>query len=543
MPPLIVANASAFFGDRHSAPREMISGGRIDVLTGDYLAELTMALLHRQRMKGRPGYVPTFLTQLREIYAECLERKIKIVTNAGGLDPRGLAEAVTALGGRVAYVEGDDVREKFPDALTANVYLGAWGIREALERGADVVITGRVTDAALVIGPAAWRFGWSREHYDRLAGALIAGHVLECGAQATGGNYAFFEEVKTFRNIGFPIAELHEDGSFVVTKHPGTGGLVSVGTVTAQLLYEIPGARYPSPDVVARFDSIRLTQQGDDRVLVDGARGEPPPETAKVCVNTLGGFRNEMRMLVPTPRVEEKIAVLREMIAERVQANVQLEVQRTDREDPETNAAALAMLRVIAVGDAEHVGRAFSSAVVELATASIPGIALATPPGDAIAFAVLRSPTMPWADVHERLSVDGKTVTIPSPKGSPLVRDEHVDVDGRAPFPKGDRFGARSGDKGGDATLGVWARDPADFPFLRDHLGVARLRELLPELAPLKVERYPLPNLHAILFVVRGLLGDGVSSSTRIDPQAKSLGEWLRTRMISAAGRPPIATT
>ena len=539
---LIVANASAFFGDRLTAPREMIDGGPIDVLTGDYLAELTMALLQRQRSKGKPGYVPTFLRQAKDILAECLDRKIRIVTNAGGLDPHGLANELKKLGARVAIVDGDDVLPQFPGAITANAYLGAWGIREALARGADVVITGRVTDAALVIGPAAWRFDWSRDDYDRLAGALIAGHVLECGTQATGGNYSFFEEVPSFERIGFPIAEVHADGSFVVTKHPNTGGLVSVGTVTAQLLYEIAGPRYPSPDVVARFDSIEVTQEGPDRVLVRGARGEPPPETAKVCVHSFGGFRNEMRVLVPGPRVEQKIDVLRGMLKERVPAAVQWQLQRSDRDDPETNPELLATLRLIAIdSDGTRVGRVFSSAVVELATASIPGISLATPPSDGSPFAVLRTTTIPWSELHERLTLDDVVLEISSPSTAPLATDKSIDVDGRAPYPDGDRFGARSGDKGGDATLGVWARNDEDYAFLRDHLGIARLKELLPEASV--VERYPLPNLRAVLFVLRGLLGDGVSSSTRVDPQAKSLGEWLRARLISAGARPRGATT
>lgn len=558
---LVVGNASALFGDRFSAPSEVVRGGPIDVLTGDYLAELTMALLHRLRMKGKPGFVPVFVRQVEDVLAECLERNIKIVSNAGGLDPRGLAaqlEAVVKKRGlrtRVAFVEGDDVSARFPDAITANAYLGSWGIREALRRGADIVVTGRVTDAALVIGPCAWRFEWARDDYDRLAGALVAGHILECGTQATGGNYAFFREVKSFANIGFPLAELHADGSFVVTKHPGTGGLVSVGTVTAQVLYEIEGVRYPSPDVIARFDTIELAQEGEDRVRVRGVRGEPPPETAKICRNTFGGFRNEMRMMVPAPDIAEKVEVIRAMIAERIATPERLDLQllRTDREDPETNVDALATLRVIAMDrDGEKIGRTFSSAIVELATASVPGLSLTTPPGDATPFAVLRSTTLPWSEVHERVVVDGHTIELEAPKAAPRVRDISVDVPlselkqtQRVRF--GDLFGARSGDKGGDATLGVWARDDAAYAFLHDHFGVARLTALLPELSAHAIERYPLPNLRAVLFVIRGLLGEGVASSTRVDPQAKSLGEWLRSRTIevpiSAAGHPPRATT
>ena len=268
-----IANCSGFYGDRLSAAREMVEGGPIDVLTGDYLAELTMAILYRSRVK-RPelGYATTFLTQMEQVLGRCLEKKIRVVVNAGGLNPKGCAEALgkiaetLGLKPRIAYLTGDDVLDRLQawqhqglalahldkgmplsalkaPVLTANAYLGGWGIAEALARGADVVITGRVTDASLVVGPAAWRFGWGRDDWDRLASAVVAGHILECGAQCTGGNYAFFQEVPTYTKIGFPLAEMEADGSFVVTKHAGTGGLVSVGTVTAQLLYEIDAPR------------------------------------------------------------------------------------------------------------------------------------------------------------------------------------------------------------------------------------------------------------------------------------------------------------
>ncbi|MBY8851302.1 DUF1446 domain-containing protein, partial [Saccharothrix sp. MB29] len=241
-----VGNASGFYGDRFSAVREMLRGGRLDVLTGDYLAELTMLILGRDRAKDPAlGYARTFLRQLEDNLGEALERGVKIVSNAGGLNPEGLAAAIDGLGtgAKVAYVTGDDVRSDFPDALTANAYLGAWGIAEALKAGADVVVTGRVTDASLVVGPAAAHFGWDRDDWDRLAGATVAGHVLECGAQATGGNYPFFTEIDATRP-GFPIAEIGADGSALITKHDGTGGAVTVDTVTAQLLYEIGDPAY-----------------------------------------------------------------------------------------------------------------------------------------------------------------------------------------------------------------------------------------------------------------------------------------------------------
>ena len=262
-----IGNCSGFYGDRHSAMREMLTGGDLDFLTGDYLAELTMLILGRDRMKNPDhGYAKTFLTQLEECLGLAREKNVRIVTNAGGLNPAGLADAVRALADRlgvtvnVAHVEGDDLLDRAVELglgkpLTANAYLGAWGIVDCLAGGADIVVTGRVTDASVIVGPAAAHFGWGRTDYDQLAGAVVAGHIIECGAQATGGNYAFFTEVADLSYPGFPLAEIHADGSSVITKHAGTGGQVSVGTVTAQLLYEITGARYANPDVTARMDS------------------------------------------------------------------------------------------------------------------------------------------------------------------------------------------------------------------------------------------------------------------------------------------------
>lgn len=284
---LRIGNASGFYGDRFDALREMLTGGELDVLTGDYLAELTMLILGRDRLKDpSAGYARTFLRQLEESLGLAHERGVKLVTNAGGLNPAGLADRVRDLADRlgipvrVAHVEGDDLTAQHPGSLAAHAYLGGFGIAACLREGADIVVTGRVTDAALVTGPAAAHFRWGPREYDRLAGAVVAGHVLECGTQATGGNYSFFQEGDV-RRPGFPLAELHEDGTAVITKHPGTGGFVDVGTVTAQLLYETGGARYAGPDVTARLDTVRLTQDGPDRVRIDGVHGEPPPPPSR----------------------------------------------------------------------------------------------------------------------------------------------------------------------------------------------------------------------------------------------------------------------
>src|SRR5450759_35498 len=346
-PPVRIANCSGFYGDRVAAAREMLAGP-IDVLTGDYLAELTMLILWKARRKdpGR-GYAVTFLRQMEEVLGTCLERRVKVVANAGGLNPAGLAGQLTALAARlglparIAYITGDDLAPAIGDlqaagheltnldtglplaqadlpVVTANAYLGGWGIAAALEAGADIVICPRVTDASLVTGPAAWWHGWRRDDWDALAGAVVAGHIIECGPQATGGNYSFLTEITDRRYPGFPIAEVAADGGCVITKHPGTGGLVSVGTVTAQLLYEIGGPRYLNPDVTARFDTIRLSQQGADRVLVAGTRGEPPPADLKVSLNYAGGYRNTMVLVIEGLDIAAKAELAEQAIWARI---------------------------------------------------------------------------------------------------------------------------------------------------------------------------------------------------------------------------------
>jgi hypothetical protein len=548
-----IGNASGFYGDRFTAVREMLTGGPLDVLTGDYLAELTMLILGRDRLKDPDrGYAKTFLRQLDENLGLAKDKGVKIVTNAGGLNPAGLAGAIRDLATRlgldiaVAYVDGDDLLSRVDDLglgkpLTANAYLGAWGIAECLGAGADVVVTGRVTDASLVVGPAAAHFGWRREDYDALAGAVVAGHVIECGAQATGGNYAFFTE-HTLGTPGFPIAEVHADGSSVITKHDGTGGAVTVGTVTAQLLYEITGARYAGPDVTTRFDTIALHQDGPDRVRITGAKGEPPPPTLKVCLNALGGFRNETTFVLTGLDIEAKAAVLREQLTQSLKDNPPAEIRwtlaRTDHEDADTEQRASALLHC-AVKDPNPkvAGRAFSGAAVELALASYPGFHVTAPPSDASPYGVYTASYVDAQEVpHIAVLPDGSRVDIApatetlklSDVDEPSLPEPFTAATRRAPL--GTVVGARSGDKGGDANVGVWARSDEAWRWLANTLTVVEFQRLLPETASLAVRRHVLPNLRALNFVVSGLLGEGVASQARFDPQAKALGEWLRAR-------------
>jgi hypothetical protein len=558
-----IGNCSGFYGDRLAAMTEMIDGGELDILTGDYLAELTMLLLWRTTLKDASrGYATTFVRQLEGCLGTAWERGVKIVTNAGGLNPAGCAAAVREVASRlglrvnVAHVEGDDLlprREELaaagvelPDsAITANAYLGGWGIATALDAGAQVVVTGRVTDAALVIGSAAWWHGWKRDDYNALAGALVTGHVLECGAQATGGNYSFFTEVPGMEHVGFPLAEIDADGTAVITKHDGTGGLVDVGTVTAQLLYEIQSATYLNPDVSADFTSIQLSQVGDNRVEIAGVKGLAPPNTTKICVNRLGGFRNSMTFLLTGLDIEAKANLVKHQLGP-VLADVDevdWSLARTDRDDPESNEQAVARLTVaVKDDDGKKIGRPFSSAAVEIALASYPGATMTAPPADATAFGIYEAAYLPNALVtHRVITEDGAAIDVEVGAGEPsagpggppeALRDPPEDWGPIWRLPLGSIAGARSGDKGGNANVGVWVRTDAAYHWLRHALDVDYFKVLLPETAKLNVRRYELPNLRAVNFVIEGLLGDGVASSTRQDPQAKGLGEWLRSRHV-----------
>ncbi|WP_405948677.1 DUF1446 domain-containing protein [Streptomyces prunicolor] len=558
--PLRIGNASGFYGDRFDALREMLTGGRLDVLTGDYLAELTMLILGRDRLKDPgAGYARTFLKQLEECLGLAQERGVRIVTNAGGLNPAGLADAVRKLADRlgiavrVAHVEGDDLAARYPDALAAHAYLGGFGIAACLEAGADIVVTGRVTDAALVTGPAVAHFGWVAGDYDRLAGAVVAGHVLECGTQATGGNYAFFTEhaPEKLRRPGFPLAEIHDDGSCVITKHPGTGGVVDFGTVTAQLLYETHGARYAGPDVTARLDTVRIGEDetGGDRVRIEGVRGEAPPPTLKVGLNRLGGFRNEVTFVLTGLDIERKATLVREQMeaafdegkAKSRPGELRWDLARTDHADASTEETASALLRlVVRDADPEVVGRALSAAAVELALASYPGFHVLTPPGKGAPYGVFDDVYVPHGAVdHMAVLHDGRRIAVAPAHDTRVLEDvpqptlPEPPPDGpttRAPL--GLVAGARSGDKGGNANVGVWARTDEAWRWLAHALTVERFRELLPETAELVVTRHLLPNLRALNFVVEGILGEGVAAQHRFDPQAKALGEWLRSRRL-----------
>ncbi|MFE7228391.1 acyclic terpene utilization AtuA family protein [Nocardioides sp. NPDC057577] len=559
-----IGNCSGFYGDRFSAMRDMLEGGRLDVLTGDYLAELTMLILGKDTLKDpTTGYAKTFLRQVADSIDLALQRDVKIVSNAGGLNPAGLAAAIEALGTRakVAYVDGDDLRgrlDSHPDALTANAYLGAFGIAHALDAGADIVVTGRVTDASVVVGPAIAHHGWKRDSYDELAGAVVAGHVIECGTQATGGNFSGFLTMSPqarARPLGFPVAEIAVDGSSIITKQDETGGTVTVDTVTAQLLYEIQGPLYLGPDVTTDLTSIRLSEVGIDRVAITGVTGTPPPATLKVAVNSLGGYRNSAEFVLTGPDIDAKATWLRDQLDAElpIGPDYTWSTYRIPAPDSPTEEGAACILRLSArAADADAVGRALTAPAIELALASYPGFHVTAPPGRPSPFGIYKAAYVRRDRATETVHLpDGSTYEVPSPlayaEASARSAETSRDVTTRPTAATlrptgatsrralGELVYARSGDKGGDANLGLWVpqgQPEAAVEWLLDTVTPEWVRDLLPEAEDLAIDITPLPHLRGVNIVIHDLLGEGVAASTRFDPQAKGLGEWARSRFV-----------
>ncbi|MEX1006168.1 MAG: acyclic terpene utilization AtuA family protein [Acidimicrobiia bacterium] len=570
-----IGNISGLFGDRPTAMREMLADPGVEVLTGDWLAELTMVILARTRMKHSDGgYGRTFVTQVTEVLDEILQRDIRVVVNAGGLDPLGCAAAVEdaartlGLSPKVAAITGDDLSTRLGElqgvghefrnldtnevlgdrpVMVANAYLGGWGIADALDRGANIVVTGRVTDAALAVGPSIWRHGWGRDDWDQLAGAVVAGHVIECGSQATGGNYSFFTEIEDMVLPGFPWAEVAEDGSSVIGKPPGSGGEVSVGTITSQLLYEIGGPRYHNPDVTVRLDSVSIEQLDADRVRLSGTRGEPPPDTLKVSAAYPGGFRNSLMIgltgtddLVKMRLLERQVWAVSPVPPEEI-AETRTTLIGGGVPDPDSNAAAISYVEfAVADPDESKVGRDWSNALASIALASIPGLFGVWPPGPAKPYAVFWPTTIPRDEVTPVVHLGDEEWEVPETRPGEWHEAAVPRVD-PPPAPTGETttlvalgmvLGARSGDKGGNANLGVFARTDAAHGWMHDYLTVERLKRLLPDLEPYEVERFDFPRLRAVNFLIHRLLDDGVASTLRVDPQAKGLAEYLRAKLI-----------
>jgi len=578
MSPVRIANMSGFYGDRLSAAKEMVEGGEIDFLTGDYLAELTMAILHKSILKNpSAGYARSFVKQMEMVMGTCLDKGIKVVVNAGGLNPTGLAKALQDLADslgfhpKIASVSGDDLMPRMQELtkqgaslthidtgmslaeselmpVSANAYLGCWGIVDALKQGADIVITGRVADTSVVMGPAAYHYDWQHSDWDRLAGAATAGHIIECSGQTSGGNYSLFEEVHNWNNVGFPIATINKDGSCIISKHEGTGGLISVGTVTAQLLYEINAPAYITPDVIAHFDTIQLKQHADNQVSVSGVKGSPATDQSKVTINCLGGFQNALTFYFAGLNNERKVDIFKEqfinsMGGEHVFDELYFDYYPTHKDNPKSNEEALATLKIsVADKDPQKAGKLFTSKIIELALCSVPGFCISDAPGPAkpriIHFPALINKSFITQVIkigEEEIKLSEKR-TFENTEGFNSVSDKQLNKTSSFGETKeeyiGTVYAARSGDKGGNANLGIWGKTKKAYDYLDQYLTVEKLKEIMKDAEPFDIERYEFPNLYGLNFYIKGFLGDGVAANSKIDGQAKTLGEYLRAKKI-----------
>ena len=448
--PLRIGQFSAYYGDRGSAIAELIASD-CDILAGDYLAELTMLVLRKNQLRGGVGYAEGFLSQIGDNLGAIAARGIKVITNAGGLDPEACASALrdacasAGLDLTVAAVTGDNQLDRLQhlrdrgvplehldttetldisttQVLTANAYLGAWPIVEALTQGADIVVCPRVTDAALVIGPAAWHFGWKHDEWDKLAGALAAGHVIECGCQATGGNYSRFDRHPDLGLPGMPIAEIESDGSSVITKSAASGGVVDGGTVRAQLLYEVGSPLYHNPDVIADLSSCTVAEIAPNRVRVSDTRGLPPTDNLKLSLSYEGGYRNQVTIGLTGGRISEKEAWLRNQVIDAVGDETQFDSFRWTRIGPMSSDGGTydesTALVVINARDRsrEKVSRAkFSDRITQLGTSSIPGFYTFTPPARERLVGIQWPCLIPKSSVAVEVVIDSKRTPVPWP--------------------------------------------------------------------------------------------------------------------------------
>ncbi|MFT4571961.1 MAG: hypothetical protein ACI8TX_000118 [Hyphomicrobiaceae bacterium] len=578
---LRIGGASGFWGESAMATPQLLAVGNLDVIVYDYLAEITMSILARARAKDpAAGYATDFVTAaMKPNLAEIARQKVKVVSNAGGVNPDACAAALRKLISDagldlvVAVVRGDDLMSHsaelasqaplemfngsaFPDPAklaSINAYLGAFPIAEALGRGADIVITGRCVDSAVTLGACIHSFGWKREDFDKLAGGSLAGHILECGPQATGGNFTDWEEVaSSIHEIGYPIAEVTGDGSFVCTKPQGTGGKVSVGTVGEQMLYEIGDPQaYILPDVVCDFSAVSLDDEGNDRVRVSGALGRPAPDTYKVCATWFDGFRGGILISFYGGAADRKARVFAEAVLMRARKTL------ADFGQPDYTETSIEILGCESQYGSARRQEGSREVVLKLAAKhpealaiglllrEMTGLALATPPGLS-GFAGSRpkpSPVvrlfsflLPKNRVEIDVDVAGDTARVAAESGVALDRDAIV----RAPEPERPVLGAdtvevplvslawgRSGDKGNHANIGILARKPEYFPYIWAAVTEEVVAERFAHFDVKQVERFQLPGTRAMNFLLHDVLGGGGIASLRNDSQGKGYGQLL----------------
>jgi hypothetical protein len=599
-----IGNAGGYWGDDPQALRRQVLGPlALDCIAIDYLAEVTMSILQKQKAKDpAAGYARDFIHQAGPLLPEILARNLRIVTNAGGVNPMACAEALAAearargLKLRIAVVEGDDVAARIPEllaagadlanletgapflplagrVLAANAYFGAMPVAEALRHDPQVVICGRVTDTGLTLGPLMHRFGWGPTDWDRLAAGIVAGHILECGAQATGGNFTDWRKVPSFVDIGFPIAECRADGSFTVTKHPGSGGLVSCQTVREQLLYEMGQPRsYLTPDVIADFSSIRLQPEGADRVRVSGIRGRPPTELLKLSIAYQDGWKVSGALIISGPDVRAKADLFAQVFWERCAASLAQAglppLAATNSERVGDNACHRGLTPAIPPTEIllRLSARSENRESLDIFRKLLPSMILSGPAGVAVTGGapalsevvgywpalmprglalprvrvleehgtgrlepVLASGALPWPAVPE--PGGGAPAEQAPAEQAPAERDD--------PWPPFPDHGptvrvplmrvahARSGDKGDTANIGLIGRSPECYAWLRDHLTAREVGGWFRDHCRGRVECHRVPGLWALNFLLEETLGGGGTVSLALDAQGKTLAQAL----------------
>ncbi len=575
-----IGGASAFWGDSAAGPIQLAERAEVDYLVFDYLAETTMAILAAARSRNPTmGFARDFVdVAMRDILATVVGRGIRMVSNAGGINPAGCADALARLADqmqvspRIAVIEGDDVNDRLAEldtlsvadgvtrvdfsgeTLSANAYLGALPIARALDMGADVVITGRCVDSALTLGPLIHEFGWAVTDYDLLAAGSLAGHIIECGCQATGGIHTDWRWVANWADIGYPVIECERDGTFIVTKPQGTGGLVSELTVGEQLLYEIgdPG-RYLLPDVICDFRGVRVSITGPNRVRVSGARGHAPTDRYKVSATCQDGFRSSGTMIIIGVDAAAKARRTGEAILERTRAMF----ARRGLDDYEATLVEVigaetmygpharlpssreVMMRVTVTHRSREALEIFGREIAPSGTSWAPGTTM-PPGGRPVASPLIRqlSCLIPKAEVEARVIFEGEVATVRILATQSEARRE----EGTLPEPTEANYAAsgptvavpllklacaRSGDKGDRSNIGVIARRPHYLPLILAQLTAAAVRDYFSHLVTGQVCRYLVPGIHACNFVLDEALGGGGTASLRMDPLGKSMAQML----------------
>lgn len=571
-----IGGASGFWGDSSVGAPQLVARGNVDYLVFDYLAELTMSILAAAQGKDpKLGYATDFVTvTMKAILHDVVTQGIRVISNAGGVNPRACAGAIRALAQeqgihlRIAVVEGDDVmpqlgslRGELPDlpprVMTANAYLGALPIRAALDAGAQVVITGRCVDSAVTLGALMHEYQWCADDWDRLAQGSLAGHLIECGCQATGGLHTDWEDVPDWAHIGYPVIECAEDGSFVVTKPEGTGGLVNFATVAEQLLYEIGDPRrYLLPDVTCDFSRVTVTPAGEHRVKVEGARGLAPGPQYKVSATYLDGFRCNAQLTIVGIDAARKARRTGEAILERTReifarqgladysrTHIEMLGSELGNFGPHARHADVreAVLRVSVMHPQKAALEIFAREIAPAGTSWSPGTTGAGDgrprPSPAIrqhAFFIDKSRLQP------QVAIGDETLHVQVPAGQPPVPAPRDEPSGSAGTALGDTVEvplvrvawARSGDKGDTSNIGVIARRPEWLPVLRAQLTPQRVREWLAHLVEGGVTRYDLPGIHAMNFVCTQALDGGGMASLRNDPLGKGMAQILLTMPV-----------